>query len=52
LMNDAHGSFTNSDEEMRFLSCNFCLKKHLDEPVQFKTWLQFERAHQPVRTSP
>jgi hypothetical protein len=40
--NDAHGSFTNSDEEMHFQSCNFYLKKRLDEPAQFKTRLQFK----------
>jgi hypothetical protein len=33
LMNDAHGSFANSDEDTRFPSCNFCLKKHLNEPT-------------------
>jgi hypothetical protein len=52
LMNDAHRYFANSDVEMRFLSCNFCLKKRLDEPAQFKTRLQFGGAHQPVRTNP
>jgi hypothetical protein len=40
-MNDAHVPFTNSDEEIRFPSCNFYLKKCLDEPAQFKTRLQF-----------
>jgi hypothetical protein len=40
--NDAHGSFTNSDEEMHFQSCNFYLKKRLDEPAQFKKRLQFK----------
>jgi hypothetical protein len=50
-MNDAHGSFANSDEEMHFLSCNFCLKKCLDEPAQFKTRLQFGRAHQLISTN-
>jgi hypothetical protein len=39
LTNDAHGSFANSDEEMNFPSCNFCLNKRLDEPAQFKTRL-------------
>jgi hypothetical protein len=51
-MNDAHGSFTNSDEETHFPSCNLCLKKRLDKPTQFKIMLQFEQAHQPVRTNP
>jgi hypothetical protein len=50
-MNDAHGSFANSDEEMHFPFYNFCLNKCLDEPAQFKTRLQFRRAHQPVRTN-
>jgi hypothetical protein len=50
-MNDAQGSFANSDEEMRFSYYNFCLKKRLDETAQFKTRLQFGRAHQPVRTN-
>jgi hypothetical protein len=36
LMNDAHGPFANSDKEMRLLSCNFCLKKRLGEPAEFK----------------
>jgi hypothetical protein len=40
-MNDAHGSFANSDEEMHLPSCNSCLKKRLDESTQFKTRLQF-----------
>jgi hypothetical protein len=40
-MNDAHGSFANSEEEMHFPSCNYCLQKRLDEPAQFKTMLQF-----------
>jgi hypothetical protein len=40
-MNVAQESFANSEEEMRFPSCNFCLKKRLDEPTQFKTRLQF-----------
>jgi hypothetical protein len=39
--NDAQGPFANSDEEMHFPSCNFYLKKRLDEPAQFKTRLQF-----------
>jgi hypothetical protein len=30
-MNDAHGSFANSNEGIHFSSYNFCLKKHLDE---------------------
>jgi hypothetical protein len=38
-MNNAQGPFANSDEEMHSLSCNFCLKKRLDEPAQFKTRL-------------
>jgi hypothetical protein len=37
---------------MRFPSCNFCLKRRLGESAQFKTRLQFGRAHQPVRTNP
>jgi hypothetical protein len=52
LTNDAHESFTNSDEGIRFSSYNFCLKKRLDELAQFRTRLQFGRAHQPVRTNP
>jgi hypothetical protein len=51
-MNDAQGSFAKSDEEKRFPSCRFCLKKRLDEPAQFKIRLQFGRARQPVRTTP
>jgi hypothetical protein len=51
-MSDAHGSFANFDEEIRFPSCNFYLKKHLDELAQFKTRLQFGRAHQPIKTNP
>jgi hypothetical protein len=51
LMNDAHGSFTNSDEGMHFPSCKFCLKKQLDEPAQFKIRLQFGRARQPIKTN-
>jgi hypothetical protein len=35
------GLFTSSKEELRFPSYNFCLKKRLDEPAQFKTRLQF-----------
>jgi hypothetical protein len=27
---------------MHFPSCNFCLKKRLGEPTQFKTRMQFE----------
>jgi hypothetical protein len=38
-MNDTHESFANLDEEVCFLSCNFCLKKRLGEPTQFKTML-------------
>jgi hypothetical protein len=41
-----------SSGEMRFPSCNFCLKEHLGEPAQLKTRLQFGWAHQPVRTNP
>jgi hypothetical protein len=52
LTNDAHGSFANSDEEICFPSCNFCLKEHLGEPTQFKIRLPFGRAHQLVRTNP
>jgi ABC-type transport system involved in cytochrome c biogenesis ATPase subunit len=37
---------------MHFPSCKFCLKKRLGEPAQFETRLQFETAHQLVRTSP
>jgi hypothetical protein len=48
LMNDAHGSFANSDEEMCFPSYNFYLKRLLGELAQFKTRLQFGRAHQLV----
>jgi hypothetical protein len=44
--NDAHESFANSDEEMHFPSCNFCLKERLDELTQLETRLQFGRAHQ------
>jgi hypothetical protein len=43
--------FADSDKGMHFSSCNFCLKKCLDEPAQFKTMLRFEIAHQPVRTN-
>jgi hypothetical protein len=45
------GLFANSEEEMRFPSCNFCLKKRLDESAQFMTRLQFGRARQLVRTN-
>jgi hypothetical protein len=41
LMNDAYESFANPNEKMHFLSCNFCLKKRMDEPAQFKARLQF-----------
>jgi hypothetical protein len=41
LMNDAYESFANPNEKMHFLSCNFCLKKCMDEPTQFKARLQF-----------
>jgi hypothetical protein len=37
--NNAQGPFANSDEEMHSPSCNFCLKKCLDEPAQFETRL-------------
>jgi hypothetical protein len=37
---------------MHLPSCNFCLKKRLNEPAQFKIRLQFGRAHQPIRTDP
>jgi hypothetical protein len=50
-MNDAHESFANSNEKMHLPSCNFYLKKCLDELVQFKTRLQFRRTHQLVRTN-
>jgi hypothetical protein len=40
-MNDAQGYFANPDEEMHFPSCNFCLKKRLDEPAQLKIRLSF-----------
>jgi hypothetical protein len=40
-----------SNEGMHFPSCNFYLKKFLGEPAQFKTTLQFGRAHQPIRTN-
>jgi hypothetical protein len=36
---------------MHLPSRNFCLKKRLGEPAQFKTRLQFGQAHQPVRTN-
>jgi hypothetical protein len=32
-MNDAQGSFANSDEELSFSSYNFSLKKRMDEPA-------------------
>jgi hypothetical protein len=37
---------------MHFPSCNFCLKRRSGETAQFKTRLQFRRAHQLVRTNP
>jgi hypothetical protein len=40
----------NSEKEMRFPSCNFCLKKRLGELAQSKTRLQIGRAPQPVKT--
>jgi hypothetical protein len=40
-MIDVHGPSANFNKEMRFLSCNFCLKKHLGESAQFKTRWQF-----------
>jgi hypothetical protein len=46
------GLFTDSKKEMRFLSCNFCLKGRLGESAQIKTMLQFGRVHQSVRTNP
>jgi hypothetical protein len=46
------GLFIDSEKEMHFPSCNFCLKKRLDNPAQFKTSLLFGRAHQPIRTNP
>jgi hypothetical protein len=46
------GFFTNSEEETRLPSCNFHLKKRLDEPAQFKARLQFGQAQQPIRTNP
>jgi hypothetical protein len=49
--NDAHGSFANFDEKIHFPSCNFCLKKRLDELAQFKARLQFGGAHPLVRTN-
>jgi hypothetical protein len=52
LINVAHGLFADLEKEMHLPSYNFCLKKRLGEPAQFKTMLQFGRAHQPVRTNP
>jgi hypothetical protein len=49
-MNVAQRSISRFWDGMRFPSCIFCLKRHLGEPAPFKTRLQFERAHQPVRT--
>jgi hypothetical protein len=46
------GLFADPVKEMRFPSCNFCLKRRLGEPPQFKTRLQFGRAQQLVRTNP
>jgi hypothetical protein len=46
------GLFTDSEKEMHFLFYNFCLKRRLGEPAQFKTRMQFGRAYQPVRTNP
>jgi hypothetical protein len=51
-INVVQGSFADPDEEMRFPSCSFCLKRRLVEPAPFKTRLQFGRAQQPVRTNP
>jgi hypothetical protein len=45
------GIFANSEKETHFPSCNFCLKRRLGEPAQFKIRLQFRRAYQPVRTN-
>jgi hypothetical protein len=39
LTNVAQWSFCKFRGGMRFPSCNFCLKKRLDEPAQFKTRL-------------
>jgi hypothetical protein len=44
--------FVDSEKEMHFPSCNFCLKMRLGEPAQIKTWLQFGWPQQPVRTNP
>jgi hypothetical protein len=33
LTNDDHGHFANFEEEMHVPSCNFCLKKRMDEPA-------------------
>jgi hypothetical protein len=46
------GLFANSNEAVRFPSCNFCLKKHLGESGQFNTRMQFGRAHPLVWTNP
>jgi hypothetical protein len=46
------GLFAYFKKEMRFPSCNFCLKRRLGEPTPFKTMLQFGRAQQPVRINP
>jgi hypothetical protein len=46
------GLFIDSEKEMCFPSCNFCLKKRPGEPAQFKTRLQFGRAQQLVRINP
>jgi hypothetical protein len=43
------GLFIYSEKKMRFSSYNFCLKRRLGEPTQFKIRLQFERARQPIR---
>jgi hypothetical protein len=45
------GLFTDSEKEMHFPSCNFCFKRRLGEPEQFKTWLQFGQAYQSVGTT-
>jgi hypothetical protein len=52
LMNVAQGSFCNSEDEMRFPSYSFRLKKCLCKPVQFRTRLQFVQAYWPVWTNP
>jgi hypothetical protein len=46
------GLCTYSEKEMHLSSCNFCLKRRLGEPAQFKTRLQFGRPQQLVRTNP